>query len=269
MDRHHLRITSIPVGEPEAPIISVPTMKKFLRVITGSDEDELVEMLIAAATEKAEAQTWRSLAKRNYVQYMSGFPRRHLHDHYISPLSHRVYVRREQSDPQAIKLMWPPLNSVDHLIYIDLNGQEQTLLPGQDFQVDPASEPGEIAPLAGNIWPYTKWGAHNSVRVYYTAGYEVEAADRSGQDFGSVSEPETASDASGAPNPPAQVTSYNLMRTVPNGLALAIMQLVVHWYQNRDPVIAGAGSGGKFLPLPAHFEETFLTYRCWDFNPNG
>lgn len=251
-------------------IVSLSTTKSFLRIAANdTSSDDLITFLIAGATRKAEAQTWRSLVKKPYVQYMSGFPRRHLHDHYISPLSHRVYVRREVSDPQAIKLLYPPLVSVDHLIYIDLNGDEQTLVPGQDFQVDPATEPGEIAPLAGNIWPYTKWGVHNAVRVYYTAGYEINASDRAGADVGTVTEPETESDASGAPNPPAQVTTYDLMRTIPEDLALAIQQLAVHWYQNRDPVIAGAGSGGKFLPLPAHFEETFLTYRCWDFNPNG
>lgn len=56
------------------------------------------------------------------------------------------------------------------------------------------------------------------------------------------------------------VSTLTVDRTLPNDLATAVMQLVTHWYQSRNPVITTAGAGGQHLVLPWHVEKIFDDY---------
>jgi len=167
---------------------------------------------------------------------------------------------------QAIKLWYPPLVSVDSVTYIDQNGDPQTLVEGTDFQVDPESEPAIIQPLPNTLWPITMRGVKNAAQILYTAGYEVDSSERiSGESTASnVTEPEVLTVT--APSPPKQVSSYTLDLTIPEELVLAIKQLVLHWYQNRDIIIATPGAGGQHQPLPQHINELLADYMQHDFS---
>jgi hypothetical protein len=262
----------VATGQPEAEIVSLTAMLKFLNITqptpgTSGDPllDETIEALIVGARQMLEKHLWRSLAKRTFVQYMDTFPH-HSYDAFGAMSgARRIYNRGHHRDRQAIKLWYPPLISCNQITYIDLSGTPQTLTSGTDFQVDFASEPGRVFPLAGEFWPDTMYGVANAVQIAFTAGYEVESLEepQGETDIESVPEPETneVSNLAGID----QVVSYSPDRTVPEPVVLAVKQLVTLWFQNRDPLIAQAGAGGKFATLPLHVEQIMEAYRCWDW----
>lgn len=237
-----LRPSVIKVGPPEAEAISLSAMKEFLRDPTGSSNENRISSLIVSARVHGERHTHRSFTKKPYMMSLSRFPS----------------VGFDKSD--KINLWYPPLTSDVSIKYVDINGNEQTLYSGQNFQVDYAGEPGRVAPLAQAAWPQTKWGVLNAVRIYYTAGYEVKSNLRLPTDAVAVDEVEPEIDQVNTIPAPSQVTQILADRTIPNDLINAMMELVSHWYQNRAPVQAIPGAGGAYQILPWHVEKIFDDY---------
>jgi hypothetical protein len=268
-----IKTAVVATGQPEAELVSLTAMLKFLNINqptpgTSGDPllDETVEALIVGARQMLEKYTWRSLAKRTFVQYMDSFPHHHYDSYGAVSGARRIYNRGHHRDRQSIKLWYPPLISCDQITYIGLDGLSHTMASGTDYQVDFASEPGRIFPLEDEFWPDTMYGAANAVQIAYTAGYEVESTEEPAGETDIEAAPEPETDQVSNPSATEQVISYSPDRTVPEPVVLAVKQLVVLWFQNRDPLIAQAGSGGKFAPLPLHVEQIMDTYRCWDPN---
>jgi uncharacterized phiE125 gp8 family phage protein len=90
------------------------------------------------------------------------------------------------------------------------------------FRVDHYTTPGRIYPNYNGVWPAVR-GDENSVVVRWTAGYG----------------------ASGANVPPV--------------LKQAMLLLVAHWFEMRQPVVAGYS---QVLPVPNTF-ETLLAASGW------
>ncbi len=242
--RHSYPYTPIPlrpsvviVGPVEAEIVSLSAMRTALKVTpTDTSQDDYISSLIVSARVHAERHTHRSLSKKPYLMSLSRFPN----------------VNFDRTD--RINLWYPPLTKEISIKYIDIDGAEQTLTSGADFQVDFAGEPGRVAPLPSQFWPQTKWGALNAVRIFYTAGYEVNSNLRPPSDAldTGVTEPETDTVTTPGDN---QVSTLDVDRTIPNDISLAIKELVIHWYQNRAPVVTIAGAGGVHQILPWHVEK--------------
>lgn len=70
----------------------------------------------------------------------------------------------------------------------------------------------------------------------------------------------------GAGDPPNQLTEYTGDISIPPNLYIAILQLIVHWYQQRSVLVTVAGAGGAHIPLPLHLEEIIASERVWDFS---
>lgn len=265
-------------GPPEAEIVSLPAMLKFLRIpvhddgtriFTDAQDDDLVRSLITGARYFAEIYTCKSLAKKRYVQFMDSFP--YFTDTLLSQMAYppSYYALPRYSTTlwnysQLIKLYYPPLCEVEKIELVDTNGNLVKLLPHKDFQVDYANEPARIFPLPGQNWPPVMYVA-NAVAIYYTAGYEVESTEEPTEDPTAqiVTEPENL----GLSGFTQQRGQYPLDRTIPAHMLLAIKQLVTHWYQNRDAVVVQAGAGGIHQPLPYHIESILDSERMIDFAP--
>lgn len=127
--------------------VSVAEAKLRLR-IDGTDDDADLGMMISAARSMCEQQTGRAIALSTYELRIDAFP------------------------AGEIRLMWPPVASVESITYLDADGAEQTL-PQAAYALDAHSEPGWILPAHGTDWPATI-DAANAVTVTYTAG---EGAD--------------------------------------------------------------------------------------------
>jgi uncharacterized phiE125 gp8 family phage protein len=111
-----------------------------------------------------------------------------------------------------VRLPRPPLVSVTELQYVDFAGVSQ-IWDSSNYLVDTYSEPGRITLAYNTFWPGSRPTA-NSVNIKYTAG------------FGDAS-------------------------AVPQTFKLAIMQLVAHWFENREPLSLAGGS----TTLPFHVES--------------
>lgn len=150
-----LQVVTPPIHEP----VDLVEMKEFLRV-TGSAEDRLISRLIVEAREQFDGRyAWfnRALITQTWKLSLDHFP---------------LYCERPEvmwMRQFSIVVPLPPLQSVGSIQYVDGDGNLQTLDPSL-YVVDTQSEPGEIAPAYGTIWPVTRWQP-NAVTVVFTAGY--------------------------------------------------------------------------------------------------
>ena len=101
-----------------------------------------------------------------------------------------------------------PLISLDTLEIID-EADVRTLVPSSLYSLDATSTPARVALRNGQTWPATK-RALAGIAAGFTAGYGAAATD------------------------------------VPAPLRQAILYLVSHWFERRDPV--AQGPGGAELP---------------------
>lgn len=109
------------------------------------------------------------------------------------------------------------------VIYRDEAGQNQTITSATGaFQADHNIVPGRIYPLYEGVWPAVR-GDENSVVVRYPAGYGAAGA------------------------------------SVPAILRHAVLLLVAHWFEMRQPVVTGYS---QVLPVP-HTFETLLAAGGW------
>lgn len=124
-----------------------------------SAESGTVELMISAVREAAEGVTNRALITQVWELTLDGFP----------------------SGRNAIRLPMPPLQSVQFIKYIDVNGVEQTL-DELAYRVIVESSPncnnGYIIPIYGLTWPDTQDDVA-VVTIRFTCGYGPIAPDTS------------------------------------------------------------------------------------------
>ncbi len=122
-----------------------------------------------------------------------------------------------------IMLPRPPLIAVSSIAYTDIDGAAQTL-DSSEYQVDNYSMPGRLSLSPDSLWPQTEYGRRNAVVITYTAGYGATAA------------------------------------LVPQPIRQAIKILVAHWFENREPVIAGT----IVSPVPMSVDALLGPYRTME-----
>lgn len=124
--------------------------------------------------------------------------------------------------PRELRLPRPRLIDVSSLVYDASDGTETTLAPAS-YRIDADSEPARIQPAYGESWPTTLCQS-NAVRITYTAGYGNAAA-------------------------------------VPQAIKQAMLLLISHWYEFREPVVQGA-----VQHLPLAVESLLRPYQShWEF----
>jgi uncharacterized phiE125 gp8 family phage protein len=124
--------------------LTLAEAKSHLR-ITHSSEDDYITSLVQASRLQVERDSWRAIVRGSRVATLTDFP--------------------PGSDP--IYLPSPPLVSVESVVYLDGNGDEQSV---EGFRVDATHEPGLIVPAYGESWPETRAGV-GAVTITFTAGY--------------------------------------------------------------------------------------------------
>lgn len=142
------------IANPAVLPLTLAQAKQHLRVV-DSDEDDIIAMYLAAATDYADGETGflgRALVTQTWRLTLDTFPATTI------------------DSEAAIKIPLPPLQSVQAVLYDNPDGLEQTVSP-DDYFVDTESEPGWIAPVSGAAWP-TTLDAINAVRIEFVAGYD-------------------------------------------------------------------------------------------------
>lgn len=139
-------------------------------------------------------------------------------------------ARYDDFEETHLVLPKPPLASATITVsYVDLEGATQTLSSASsDFQVDYRAVPGSIYPLYGQDWPAVRL-QENAVTVQFSCGYGA------------------ASD-------------------VPQKFKNLMLLLISHWYEMRQPVVAGYS---QVLPVPQTFDTLLAACGWGDYRPWG
>lgn len=168
------------ITAPGAEPILLADAKVHLRAVSGTAEDTLIALMIQSAREEAENHLNRALITQTWERYLDAFP-------------------------EGIELPRPPLQSVDSIKYVDVDGALQTLSSG-DYYVDDKQEPSWVVPAYGKAWPATRCQP-NAVTVRFTCGY-----------------------GAGGTSVPAAIRQWMLVR-------------INTFYEHREAFLAGAAVG--------------------------
>lgn len=140
---------------------------------------------------------------------------------YCEAFQGRAYVTQawelylnDWPDLDAIAIPLPPLQSVESVSYKDVDGNVTTLAVDTDYIVDPKAQPGRVVLAYGKSWPTATLYPVNPITVQFTAGY-------------------------GAPS------------AVPQKMRQAMLLLIGHLYENREPVLIGSISKEMEFTLSA------------------
>lgn len=111
----------------------------------GAGMDAEIEMDVRGIAGEVEHALGRALVEQTWLATLDAFP---------------STIRLTQA---------APLIEVEHVRYLDANGQQHTLAP-ERYVVDAMSEPARILPAPGHSWPSTARQV-NAVEVQYRCGY--------------------------------------------------------------------------------------------------
>lgn len=137
-------------GTPPVPPVTLAEAKAFIRV-DGTDQDDVINAILAAATSWAEGLTRRAFIERPLDVRMGSLP---------------VGACR-------VVLPFPPVIDLTAITYQDMDGNAQTM-DVADVSVDGLF--GLVTPNAGVVWPAVRY-----VDFVYTAGYGPAGEDVPGQ----------------------------------------------------------------------------------------
>lgn len=141
--------TSAPATEP----VTRAEAKLHLKV-DFTDDDDLIDGLIAGARQMAEAYTQRQFITATYTQTYSDFP----------------------GGYGIIQLERTPLDSISSITYYDTNGTQQTL--STDVYESVSNDTCAFVVLKpGQTWPSVQSDKYEAVTVAYTAGYGAATTD--------------------------------------------------------------------------------------------
>lgn len=129
---------------PTADSITYTEAKRWLRLPDDVDQTD-AELIIKRATTWAEGMSGLAIITQTWTQYWNFFP-------------------------AVIELDKPPVQSITHLKYEDVDGTTQELTEGTDFQADLISTPALIKPEPTLSWPIVESGRFNAVQVKFVAG---------------------------------------------------------------------------------------------------
>jgi uncharacterized phiE125 gp8 family phage protein len=157
------------IDPPTDPAVTLADAKKALG-ISDSGQDLIIGAAIAAASDALDPAFggWlgRALRTQTWELQLRGFSRRHHSFCFLNP--------RQAQEAHYIVLPYPPLQSIESVKYLDVNGVSQTLVKDTDFRVIGQGQPygkAAIAPLYAQTWPVPRFD-DASVRIQFTCGYD-------------------------------------------------------------------------------------------------
>lgn len=136
---------------PETEPVTLAQAKEHLSLATSA-QDDLVTGLIKVARKHCEELTDHQFITATWDWTLQSFP-----------------------GPWGFTVPWPPLQSVTHIKYIDVDGDLQTLSTDV-YQLDIFSRPGSIVLKHNQSWPQIRHDL-NAVQIQFVAGYGNAASD--------------------------------------------------------------------------------------------
>ena len=131
------------------------------------------------------------------------------------------YIADSWPAGDTLQLRPYPLQSVLSITYTDDDSAESTFSSGS-YQVDTHTQPGRLRLKSSVSWPGVSLREMNGLAIRFVAGYGAAGS------------------------------------AVPVQLRQAILLLVGHWYENREPVLT---TGMMAAPLPMTVDALFRNWR--------
>lgn len=157
------------IEAPTDDVVTLAEAKDQLR-ITGASQDTIIEALIQSAVDQIDPAGggWLGRALRPQTWELRGpcFP------YWYEGCGY-------QRNPKAYwtELPYPPLLTVDSVKYYDGDGVDTTLTEGVGYRVFQGGiGKAYIAPVYNGQWPSSVRADAESVRIRFTAGYEIGSA---------------------------------------------------------------------------------------------
>lgn len=167
-NRKSLKVTVTPEAlSPPSQLITLSRMKAYLKV-DGTDDDDLINDLISAATVAAGDFMHRTILTTTYELVMDGFNINETDAlDRLGPGVHTASKHHILGRPDVIELPMLPIISVTSVQTTDINNVETTF-SSANYTLDP--DGGRIYLDIGATWP-TNLRSYNAVKVTYVAGY--------------------------------------------------------------------------------------------------
>ncbi len=164
---NHNTITLRRTVEPAVEVISLTDLKAYLK-IDGTDEDTILGLLLAAATDLAEAYCKRAFITQTLKMTLDRFPY-----NAIEPMLSGVYhMPRGYGGAEYVELMRPPLLTVTSITtYNESNTSSVFSSSGYSLDI----QAGVVYLNTGYTWPVSLRNKA-AVEIIYTAGYGATAA---------------------------------------------------------------------------------------------
>lgn len=247
-----MAVVAVTISGPACEPIHLDEAKRHLREeLDESGQDLVIRGLIAQAREMVEGQTDRKLICSTIRERFSEFA-------------------------DVLTLTHAPVLYVSSIVYLDANGDEQTLDEGS-YRVDSDSTPCKIEPAYGESWPATI-SVRGAVTVTYVAGHaamisSVDAASNTltvvGRTLANGDVVRMTNTGGALPSPLTTHTDYHVrdyaagafklaatsggsaidltdagtgtsfVGEVPNSLREWMLLMVGHWYENREASVTG------------------------------
>jgi hypothetical protein len=186
--RGHRRIDG-----PEIEPVTLCEIKEQLR-ISGTSEDSLLAMYVAASREQIEEMTGLALITQQFRLTLDKFPNG-LRTWWDGQQTGAIGEIEGANSFNAIQLPRYRLQSVDAMRVYSIDGAPTTVSLSS-FVIDTEQQPGRIILRSNSTWPVALQSA-NSIEIDYTAGFGDTGA------------------------------------SVPYALKLAVMQMAASLYQHR------------------------------------
>jgi len=148
---------------PAIEPISLAEAKQWLRE-DGTDQDEIISILITGAREFVEEAIGKTLIQSTWIYTLDTWS-----DATVVRAAGQWPNWNTRSDGN-IRLPYSPLISVTSVKYYDTAGTLQTL-DAADYQVDTANVPGRIMPAVNRSWPDLQPDKAGAVIIEYKGGY--------------------------------------------------------------------------------------------------
>jgi hypothetical protein len=157
------------VTAPKIFPISLSDAKNYLKITTNAD-DNLINMMIRAATKSAESYTKRDFITKSYTTYRDIFG-----DYNENPLviGYPSSVPYGLMSAAPIVLRKSPLVEIDSISY--LSDGDTVVLDDTYYRVIKKNSYSQIVPTSGRFWPVADY-EQQAVTIVFSAGYG-ESAD--------------------------------------------------------------------------------------------
>lgn len=159
--------------QPASLIVSVATVKTFLRV-DSSDEDTEIEAMIKSATRLAEQFCNKKFISQQWALWLDYFPVKNSNDWWEG--TKEGSIKSLVSCCNEITIPIGPVISVDSVKTYDDSDTEYTF-DSSNYYVDKNADYPRVVLRNSYTWPTTVLRAANGIKVTFTTGFSTVPED--------------------------------------------------------------------------------------------